>query len=321
MPLNNPLIPEIQDEGVQVALKHVINFIGAGVTASNNTVDGRADVTIPGAGAPAAHQESHVAGGSDAIASYIGFGAIPTISAGRVGTGVFEYGRLPTIAAGLVGTGILEYARIPTLAADNVGTGVLVYARIPTIAAGLVGTGLLGIAYIPTLSADWVGTGILAYGRIPTLAGGLIGTGLVPFAAIPTISAQHVATGVLNAAQIPTNSRLAGMTIVLDGGGTLIGSGTRIPVEVPFTGTILSATLLADAIGSLIVNFYKNTYTNYPTIAVIGTIALGNVRKNQDTTLTGFTLGVTQGDILEAYALLGSSGATRVSCALKIVKQ
>ena len=366
-------------------------------------------------GAPGIHSTTHRAGGSDAIATYLDFLAIPTISAGGVGTGVFEAGRIPTIDAALLGSGLIAFARIPTISAQIVGTGVfnlaqvptmdaahiiehdaakinsgifafariptisgqhiatgiLDYARIPTIAAGLVGTGQLSInqmtdgttSYvltgqgvgtpptwgaagapgahatthraggtdaiatyldflsIPTISAQRVGTGVFEAGRIPTIDAALLGSGIVAYARIGTLAADNVGTGVLNTARIATNARLFGVTMIFDGGGTLVGSGTRLSAQMPLTGTIIQATLLGDALGSLIVNIYKNTYTNWPTVAVIGTIALGNVQKNQDSTLTGWTLGITEGDVLEAYSLNGASGVNRVSVSLKAVAQ
>ncbi len=67
MPLNNPGYPEVQDEGIAVAVQPKINFVGDGVTAEDDPTNGRTKVTIPGGGTPSVHATSHQNGGSDEI--------------------------------------------------------------------------------------------------------------------------------------------------------------------------------------------------------------------------------------------------------------
>ena len=465
MPIFNPIPPEIQDEGVLLAYKQIINFIGAGVVASHNTDQNRVDVLIAG-GAGGAHASTHIAGGSDAIATFLGSGAIPTISAGligldtlnvdriptlsatKIGSGVLEAGRIPTLPTGWIGSGVftlsfvpsLDSGRIPTLDASKIAAGIFAVAQIPTISANLIGSDVLQVARIPTISAALIGsdrfgmarlpdgtvnkylmalgagldptygdapaaglhqqthlagasdaiasylssnaiptlsatrigidtfeigriptlstaligtgvftlsfvpsldtgriptldtskisTGVFAVGRIPTLTTNYIGSGVFTLSFIPTLStgliptmdASKIAAGVFDTSKIPTNTRLQGINFVLDGGGTLVGSGSWGYCEIPYACTILKSELLADAIGSIMVNIGKNTYTNFPTRSIIGTIPLANVQKNQDTTLTGWTTAIAARDILEAYVIAQASGVNKITLALEVLK-
>ena len=212
MPISNPIPPISQDEGVELARVQTLDFVGAGVTGSYDSSNSRVVFTIPGAGAPGAHQETHVAGGSDAIGSYLPFAAIPTISAGMVGTGFLAIG------------------------------------------------------------------------------------------------------------QVPSSARIVGLSVVFDGGGTLIGSGSKIDLEIPFPCTIMRATLLGDITGSVSINWKAAAYGSYPTLAVIGSLGISNGLANQAEVLPGWTTAIADGDILEAYVLAQTSGLTKVTASLKLRK-
>jgi hypothetical protein len=92
--------------------------------------------------------------------------------------------------------------------------------------------------------------------------------------------------------------------------GAVIGSG-EVPVplgvagdlEVPFDCTITSSRLFADRTGSIVVNVWKDTYTNFPP-TVAGKITastpptISSAAKSQDTTLSGWTTALAKGDVL-----------------------
>jgi hypothetical protein len=95
--------------------------------------------------------------------------------------------------------------------------------------------------------------------------------------------------------------------IVIDGGGSVITTGIKGFVVVPFGGTITKATLLstdpAVTAGSIVIDVWKDTYANYPptvadTITASAKPTLSSATKSQDSTLTGWTTGITAGDIL-----------------------
>ena len=74
-------------------------------------------------------------------------------------------------------------------------------------------------------------------------------------------------------------------------------------IEVPFNGTISSVRLLAGITGTLTVDIWNDTYTNYPpldadTITGSSPMKLVGAMKAEETALGGWQTGVTAGDIL-----------------------
>jgi hypothetical protein len=127
-----------------------------------------------------------------------------------------------------------------------------------------------------------------------------------------------------DAGSITTNQKTATATFVLDGGGSALTTGVHGDLEIPFAGTITAARLLADQTGSLVVDIWKDTYTNYPptvadTITASAKPTLSAATKYQDTTLTGWTTSVSAGDTLR-FNVDSASTITRATLSLTIVK-
>jgi hypothetical protein len=91
--------------------------------------------------------------------------------------------------------------------------------------------------------------------------------------------------------------------VVFDGGGAVLTTGLQADVVVPYSMTISSWTLIADQVGSIVIDIWKDNYDNYP--AVVGDSITGSAKptlssviKNQNSTLTGWTTTVNSGDII-----------------------
>lgn len=100
-------------------------------------------------------------------------------------------------------------------------------------------------------------------------------------------------------ARITTDSR----QIIIDGGGSVITTGLKGDLVIPFACTITGVTLLGDQSGSIVIDLWKDTYTNYPptiadSIAASAKPTITTATKSQDTTLTGWTTSVAAGDII-----------------------
>jgi hypothetical protein len=109
---------------------------------------------------------------------------------------------------------------------------------------------------------------------------------------------------------------------VIDGGGSAISTGIKGDVIVDFAATIVSATLLADQSGSIVIDLWKDTYANYaPTDADSITSSapptLSSAIKSQDTALTGWTTSIAAGDVLR-FNVDSATTVTRVTLALKL---
>lgn len=111
---------------------------------------------------------------------------------------------------------------------------------------------------------------------------------------------------------------------VFDGGGSTIATGTFGDLEIPFACTIQRATLLANQTGSIVIDIFKDTYTNYPptpadSITASAKPTISGTTKSQDSTLTGWTTTIIEGDTLR-FSVSSVTSIQRVTISLKIFK-
>jgi len=93
------------------------------------------------------------------------------------------------------------------------------------------------------------------------------------------------------------------VTFNIDGWGSVISTGAKGFVIVPYAMTITGWTLIADVSGSIVIDVWKDTYANHPPVggdSIAGSEkpTLSSVIKNQDNTLTTWTTWVLAWDIL-----------------------
>lgn len=110
--------------------------------------------------------------------------------------------------------------------------------------------------------------------------------------------------------------------ITIDGGGSAITTGIKGYVECPFAGTVVSATLVADQSGSIVIDVWKDTYANFPpdnsdSITSATPPTLSAAQKSQDTTLSSWVTSVAAGDIF-GFNVDSATTVTRVTLTLKI---
>lgn len=122
-----------------------------------------------------------------------------------------------------------------------------------------------------------------------------------------------------------SGSRTVGITI--DGAGSVISTGVKGFVSVPFSGTITKALLLStDASvtsGSIVIDVWKDTYANYPptgadTITASAKPTISGATKSEDSTLTGWTTAVSVGDVF-GFNVDSVTSLTRVTLELTVV--
>jgi hypothetical protein len=91
----------------------------------------------------------------------------------------------------------------------------------------------------------------------------------------------------------------------IDGAGSVLTTENKNAfVMMPYTGTIIAAYLLADQVGDVVVDIWKDTYANFPptvadTITSAAKPTLSTAQKYKDTTLTGWTKTFNTEDIYE----------------------
>lgn len=98
--------------------------------------------------------------------------------------------------------------------------------------------------------------------------------------------------------KVALRTRTIGITV--DGGGSVLTTGSKGFRSFPVAGTIVAARILADAAGNLVFDVKKSTYAAFPVQASIVAAApptLSAAQKSEDTTLTGWTTAVAAGDV------------------------
>ena len=111
---------------------------------------------------------------------------------------------------------------------------------------------------------------------------------------------------------------------VFDGGGDVIAVGAQCDVRVPYGCTITKVSLLADQVGSIVVDVWADIYANYPptagdsiTAAAKPTISAGN--KSEDATLAGWSTSIASGTVIR-FNVNSCSGIERATILLEGVR-
>lgn len=87
----------------------------------------------------------------------------------------------------------------------------------------------------------------------------------------------------------------------VDGGGSVISTGAKKWIRIPFKMQISGWVLTADPLGSVVLDVLKCDYTGFPTFAtIVGTTApsLTSVQKNQGSDMTAWTTTLNTGDFI-----------------------
>src|SRR3990167_2911775 len=139
---------------------------------------------------------------------------------------------------------------------------------------------------------------------------------------VAQITKGAVFAGIVDVGDIIDN--FVDIAFIIDGGGSVITSGEKGHLEIPFACTITGWTLLADQSGSIVIDVWKDTYANFPptvadTIAGTEKPTLASVQKNQDLTLSTWTTGLLQGDVL-GFNVDSVTTVTRIALALRVTK-
>jgi len=140
--------------------------------------------------------------------------------------------------------------------------------------------------------------------------------GLIPNSSPLALSSSYAVTA-------SYSSQIKSLGITIDGGGSVITTGVKGDVTIPFNGTITAWYLVADQAGSIVIDVWKNVFASYPP-TVANTIAgsekptLSSQTSNSDTNLTTWTTPVLIGDTIR-FNVDSVSTVTRVNLMIKVV--
>jgi hypothetical protein len=116
---------------------------------------------------------------------------------------------------------------------------------------------------------------------------------------------------------------------VIDGGGGVIATGVKGYLEVPWAATIDAVRILAVPTGSVVLDIWKCSFAQYDggvthpvagdSITASDTPTITSGASMVDTTLTGWTTALNEGDIL-AFDVRSVSAFTRLTVSLDVIK-
>lgn len=120
-----------------------------------------------------------------------------------------------------------------------------------------------------------------------------------------------------------TNSGGRCITYVVDGGGSVIPTGIVGDLYIPFNCNIYAVTLLADQVGSVVVDIWRDLLTNYPptiadSIVALAPPTLTSADNSQDTVLTGWTRQIAANSTLR-FNINSVTAITRLTIALAVI--
>jgi len=142
-----------------------------------------------------------------------------------------------------------------------------------------------------------------------------------------TLSAQTIISGSTNISSLfssISHTHFGGIGFTIDGGTSVITTGFKGSVIVPFNCIIQSWTIVGDSTGSIVIDVWKDIYGNYPptsgdTIAGTEKITLSNQQKNQDLSLTSWTTSISSGDIL-SFKVDSVSAVKKIYVMINVIK-
>jgi hypothetical protein len=133
--------------------------------------------------------------------------------------------------------------------------------------------------------------------------------------------AQIVSQGASNSGTV---TAIAGLTCIIDGQGSAISASAAsyCVLSIPFSCTVVSATLTADQSGSIVVDIWTNPFgsgvptSNASSIAASDLPTLSSAQTYQDTTLTGWTTAVAANTLMLFHVNAGASTVQRVTATI-----
>lgn len=143
--------------------------------------------------------------------------------------------------------------------------------------------------------------------------------------AAPTVAGDALRKGTaLTITEMPASIKTIGITFIIDGGGAAITTGQKGHLFIPFACEIDLAYLMADRVGSIVVDIWKDAYAYFPptdddsiTSATPPTITAAQTGIDSD--LTGWTKAFAAGDVL-AFNVDSCTTIQRVTLCLRAAK-
>lgn len=112
--------------------------------------------------------------------------------------------------------------------------------------------------------------------------------------------------------------------IVIDGSGSVITTGDKGYLSLPYSGIITGWRIISDQVGDVSIDVWKTDYSNFPPTSG-DTITGGNYptltsqQINEDYVLTGWSTNFLSGDII-SFNVISSAAVTRINLTINVIK-
>ena len=282
-----------------------------------------------------------------------------TIGIGTVSTGAITLTRATTMSAALTyggvtltnavtGTGSMVLSAAPTLTGTlSTANHTITSASANALAVGLAGTtnpafnvdastaiSVTGLNIKSAAAAGGLALSVISSGTNENLtinakATGTIGIGTVSTGAVTITPALTLGTALTQGnggtgITTATNGiTVSAIEFIIDGGGSVITTGTKGYLEVPFACTVNQWTVLADQSGSITLDVYSDTYANYGTnTSMVGAgtkPTISAATKGQSAPTSWTTTSIAAGNII-GFNVATVATVTRVTVSLKVTR-
>jgi hypothetical protein len=110
--------------------------------------------------------------------------------------------------------------------------------------------------------------------------------------------------------------------ITIDGAGSTITIGDKGSISIPYNATLNNVTMVADVSGVCVIDILKSNFSTYPTSSSICSTSLPTISgaiKSEDSTLSGWSVSIQNGDILD-FQVLSASNITKLNLTIGATK-
>ncbi len=252
-------------------------------------------------------------------ASQIATGAVLSsqLGSGQVGDGHLYPG---SVISSKIGAAIIANPHLMNqgILSSAIGANILATPHIQNqgILSASIGAAVLGGVHL--YSGSIAGTNLAnALATSSKIASGIVGIPhLQPWASGKILVGQG--TGVTPI----TEDKTGGVEFVIGDSISLITSGAKGYLEMPFPGIIARCTVLANTSGNINLDIWKKTFTGFPGIAATDSICsswrphTSGAMTYQDSILSNWVKSLASGDVLACYTNAASSIA---GCTLSLL--
>ncbi len=225
--------------------------------------------------------------------------------------------------------GTLAFGTVATAGiANNAVTNAIIRQGAALSVIGVTGNATANVADIAgtanqALVVNSAGTA-LAFGAV-NLASTAAVTGQLASASMPALTGSVVSSG----ATLATTSTIDLYVVIGDGQNAIPTGAASRWFTLDFAGTFVQWSLLANASGSVSIDLWKTTYSNFDAgathpvaadkISASAPMTFSSATKGQSSTLTGWTTTFNAGDVL-AFNVASVSTCTQITICLKVTK-